>query len=143
MIQFIQGFHRELAKGEPPSRDELKLARVAMLRRYEYSRRQIPDAYPTKPLETVFDAGAKDWRELLYVMNKASTVRERGRILVTLTPDFQHWEINDYLSSLSPTIKCQSKGHALIIESPEEFDNWLGPAPRSEGLLGRLFRRQA
>ena len=129
---------QHLSDQEFASDDELGLARAVMKELYEYSKRPLPEFFPGEPVEKLYDPGRRDWRDLVYVLRKAEVIEQGNRKLVEFDGDMQHWEINDYQSSLPQTVKYQRKGSTIIIENPREFDRWLG---QPQGLLSRIFGR--
>ncbi|MDP2719745.1 MAG: phospholipase D family protein [Dehalococcoidia bacterium] len=126
---------------ELASDDELRLARAIFRELYTYAGRALPEFFSMEPIEKRYDPGRRDWRDLLYVLNKADAKEEGTRKLVKFSGDMQHWEINDFQGYLPQTIKYQRKGNTIIIDNPKEFDKWLGQPPQSPGLFSRLFRK--
>lgn len=116
--------------------DELGLARAVMKELYDYSKRPLPEFFPSEPVERLYDPGRRDWRDLLYGLHKAVVSDQGNRKLITFAEDMQHWEINDYQGYLPQTVKYQRRGSTIIVENPREFDRWLGPP---QGLLSRIF----
>jgi hypothetical protein len=138
---FCHLYFEHLESPDLPSDDELYLARSVMSDLYHHAGRKIPEYLPQEPLERIYDPGLRDWRDLLFGIRKAALQMDGGRILVELTQDIQPWEVNDYQSYLPQTIKFRRRGHMLIIENPEDFEAWLGPAPRQRSWLRRFFSR--
>ena len=132
----------KLNAGEPPSDDELRIARVVMRDLYEHASRPLPAFFPGEPIEKLYDPGRKDWQDLLYGLRKATVVDEGKRKLITFAKDMQHWEINDYQSYLPQTVKHQRRGNTIIVENPKEFDKWLGQ-PQTSTLFSRIFKRRS
>ena len=138
---FSHIYLRCLDDNELPGDDELRLARTVIKELYQFAGRPLPEFFPSKPIEKLYDPGLRDWRDLLYGLHKATAEEQGNRKLVTFSKDMQHWEINDYQGYLPQTIKYQRKGNTIVIENPGEFDRWLGQAPRTPGLLSRLFKK--
>lgn len=118
------------------SEDELGLARTVMKELYEYSKRPLPEFFPSEPVEGLYDPGRRDWRDLLYVLHKAEVSEQGNRKLVKFADDMQHWEVKALEGCLHHTIKYQRRGNTIVIENPREFDKWLGPPQR---FLSRIF----
>jgi len=127
---------------ELPGDDELGLARKVFTELYEFAGRPIPRFFPREPIEKLHDPGLRDWRDLFYGLRKATIEEQGNRKLVTFARDMQHWEINDYQGYLPQTVKCRRKGNTIVIENPAEFDRWLGPPPKGQRTLLRLFKRK-
>ena len=125
-----------------PRDDELYLAREVMQRLYAHAERKLPEFFPTRPLEEIYDPGAVRWRDLIHRKKQAILRRERDRLTIEFTDDLQHHEIKPYIALLPQTLKIEPSGRKLIVQNPSEFDRWIGEAHRS--LLDRargLFRR--
>jgi hypothetical protein len=127
---------QKISAQEFASDDELRLARAVMKELYEYSKRPLPEFFPSGPVEDSYSPGRRDWRDLLFRLQKAKVIKQGDRKLVEFDDDWQHWEINDYQGHLPQTVKCLRKGHTIIIENPTEFDRWLGPPT---GLISRML----
>jgi hypothetical protein len=125
-----------------PRDDELHLARDVMQRLYAHAGRKLPEFFPARPLEEIYDPGAARWRDLIYRKKQAVLRRERDRLTIEFTDDLQHHEITPYLGLLPQTLKYERSGRKLIVENPAEFERWIGDPGRS--LLDRvrgIFRR--
>ena len=132
---------QHLQAEELPSDDELQTARSVVKELYEYACRDLPAFFPREPIERIYDPGRKDWRDLLYILGKTDVRREGSRVLITFSKDMQPWEISHYEGYLPQQIKHGRRGNTLIIETPREFDSWLGQRPQARGLLSRFLRR--
>jgi len=131
-----------MEQGDHASDDELYLARQAMAGLYERAGRPLPEFFPTEPLEKIYDPGRRDWHDLLFGMKKARMAREKGRLLIELSGDIQHWEVGEYQTHLPQTVKSRRRGNTLVIESPAEFDTWLeGGTPRPRSWFARWLLR--
>lgn len=131
-----------LERGEPPSDDELDTARQVFAELYRHAGRPLPDYFPSRPIEQLYDPGRKAWRDLRHRLRKARVEWESDRASVHFNDDMQHYEVREYIHSLPPIVKHKRHGKALIIETPREFRAWLegdGGAPRGwwSRLLGR------
>ena len=87
---FSYSYLQKLRSPDPPSDDELYLARAVVTDLYEFAGRQVPDYFPTQPLEKIYDPGHRDWRDLLYGIEKATTADDQGRLPVRFSSDLQH-----------------------------------------------------
>ena len=133
---------KRLKSSDLVSDDELQLARVIMTELYERAERPLPEFFPREPIERLYDPCRRTWNDLLYQLRKAKTVSERSRMLIEFSEDMQPREIGEYQAYLPQTVKSQRRGNTLIIETPNEFKEWLeGQSPQRRSWLTRLFRR--
>lgn len=133
---------KRLKNSELLSDDELQVARVTMRELYEHAERPVPEFFPQEPIERLYDPGRHTWHDLLYQLRMAKTLVERGRMLVKFDSDMQPREIGEYQAYLPQTVKSQRRGNTLIIETPDEFKEWLeGQSPQRRSWLTRLFGR--
>ncbi len=132
-----------LKNSELVSDDELQLARVAMKELYEHAQRPLPEFFPQEPIERLYDPGRRAWYDILHQLRgKAKTIPEKGRMLIEFSKDMQPREIGEYQAYLPQTVKSQRRGNTLIIETPNEFKEWLeGQSLQRRSWLTRLFRR--
>ncbi|MGQ0714934.1 MAG: hypothetical protein ACT4PJ_14630 [Gemmatimonadaceae bacterium] len=125
-----------------PRDDELHLAREVTQRMYAHAGRKVPEFFPARPLEEIYDPGSIRWRDLIHRKKQATLRRERDRLTIEFTDDLQHHEITPYLGLVPQTLKYERSGRKLIVENPAEFERWLGDARPS--ILDRVrgvFRR--
>jgi len=132
-----------MKNSELVSDDELQLARVAMKQLYEHAQRSLPEFFAREPIERLYDPGRRAWYDILHQLRgKAKTIPERGRILIEFSKDMQPREIGEYQAYLPQTVKSQRRGNTLIIETPNEFKEWLEGQPlRRRSWLTRLLGR--
>ena len=115
-----------LSRGAFPDEDELSLARDVMKELYVHAGRPLPAFFPQQPIECLYDPGRRAWQDLLDGLRKASAVKDGARRLVEFKNDMQYPEIRAYAGYLPQTVKHKVKGKTIVIESPHEFDEWLG-----------------
>lgn len=130
----------ELAAAGPLPEDELAFARAAFLKLYERAGRPLPAYFPAQPIETLYDPGRREWRDLLDRLRKARVSWEGDRAQVEFADDMQHFEIKAYENSLPQTIKHRRRGKTLVVETPKEFRAWLEDGA-ARGWWGRLLGR--
>ncbi len=111
------------------SDDELYIARAVMQELYAYADRKRPDFFLDEPVERKYDLGKTRWADLIYRRRDAKVEKEKGRWLVRFPEQTRFWDIGPYEGYLPPEVKARREGHTIIIETPEEFDDWC-PAPR-------------
>lgn len=122
--------------------DELALARRAFQELYRRSARSIPDYFPAGPIEKLYDAGQRSWRDLVHRLKKARIDWEKDRASIHFAEDLQYYEIKEYEGYLPQTIKHRRRGKALVIETPQEFRTWIeGERENGRGWWGRLLGR--
>ncbi len=134
---YIDHLMAYLADERQLGEDELQLARTVMKELYDYAGRPLPEWFPQKPIEEIYDPGRQEWRDL-FNLRKATMRKERGRIVVDFTEDMLQREVMEYVSHLPQTIKAEQKGKTLIIQPPHEFEKWLGKIRLRRGRF-RLF----
>lgn len=115
-----------LRDGDVPSEDELETARGVLKDLYQRADRPLPDFFPERPIEEMYDPGRRSWRDLLYGLRKASVDRRDHRLIVSFTDDMQYSEVRAAVGHLPQNVKHEVKGKTIIIESPAEFRSWLG-----------------
>ncbi|MBI5597551.1 MAG: phospholipase D family protein [Elusimicrobia bacterium] len=137
---FAALYLEKLAEDRPPSDDELATARGVFIELYRHAARPLPDFFPAKPIEELYDPGRKAWSDLLNRLRKARIEWESDRASVHFADDMQHYEMREYIQSLPAFIKHKRRGKALVIETPHEFRAWLDGGESSRGWWQRLFR---
>lgn len=137
---FAHLYMQNLAAPAPPSDDELYLARISAQQLYEQAKRPLPDFFPREPIEKLYDAGRREWMQLVK-LGKVKITPDNNSLRAEFTEDMQFWDVNEYESYLPQTVKHKKKGNTLIIESPREFRTWLeGHTRESRSLFGRLLQ---
>lgn len=92
-------------------------------------------------MDQLYNPGRRAWQELLYRLRKAAVVRSGDQLHVHFTDDMQHPEVRAYAGHLPQTVKHKSKGKTLIIESPREFEEWLGGRGIRQSWIRRFIAR--
>jgi hypothetical protein len=105
--------------------DELSTARLVMQRLYKHAQRPLPEFFPSEPVERIYDPGRRSWIEL-FTFKKVTENWEKGRLQIVFTPDMQDYEINRAVGLIPQSIKYKRFGHTIIVETPDEFNAWLG-----------------
>lgn len=130
-----------LDRGAVPGEDELSVARAVMRDLYRHAARPLPAFFPEEPVEQLYDPGRRAWQDLLHRLRKASVARSGDQLHVHFTDDMQHPEVRAYAGHLPQTVKHKSKGKTLIIESPREFEEWLGGKGIRQSWIRRFIAR--
>ena len=115
-----------LERGAYPGEDELSIARSVMGDLYHHADRPLPSFFPEDPIERLYDPGRRAWQDLLNGLRKATATRDGARLLIAFTDDMQPLEVRAYAGHLPQTVKHNMKGKTIVIESPHEFEEWLG-----------------
>ena len=132
-----------LERGASPGEDELSIARDVMKDLYRRAGRPLPSFFPEGPVEQLYNPGRRAWQDMLYRLRKASLTRDGDQLRVDFKDDMQHPEVRAYAGHLPQTVKHKVKGKTIVIESPREFDEWLGSGGGGpESWFRRLIRRR-
>jgi hypothetical protein len=126
---FSHLYLQHLAKDNSFSDDELHIARDVVRELYRHAGRPVPRFLADQPVEKLYDLGKRRWGDILFRRREAKVIREQGRILVRFPAQMQFWEISRFESLLPPEVKSRREGHTIIIETPNEFNDWC-PPPR-------------
>ena len=122
--------------------DELGIARDVMKDLYGRSGRALPAFFPQEPIECLYDPGRRAWQDLLNGLRKASAMKEGTRRLIIFKDEMQRPEVLAYAGHLPQTVKHKVKGKTIVIESPHEFEEWLGGSKsRRQSWPSRLVAR--
>jgi len=128
-----------LERGASPGEDELSIARSVIKDLYRRADRPLPSFFPEEPIEHLYSPGRRAWQDLLYGLRKASATGDGERLLIAFKDDMQHPEVRAYAGHLPQTVKHKVKGKTIVIESPREFEEWLGG--RRQSWPSRLVAR--
>jgi len=122
--------------------DELSIARDVMKDLYGRAGRALPAFFPQQPIECLYDPGRRAWQDLLNGLRKASAVKEGTRRLIIFKDEMQRLEVLAYAGHLPQSVKHNVKGKTIVIESPHEFEEWLGGSKsRRQSWPSRLVSR--
>ena len=136
-------YMEHLERGASPGEDELSIARAVMRNLYRHASRPLPSFFPEEPVEHLYNPGRRAWQDLLYGLRKASTTSDGARLLIAFKDDMQHQEVRAYAGHLPQTVKHKVKGKTIVLESPREFEEWLGSRrSRPESWFRRLIARR-
>jgi len=131
-----------LERGASPSEDELSIARAVMRDLYRHASRPLPSFFPEEPVEHLYNPGRRAWQDLLHGLRKASVTNDGARLLIAFKDDMQRQEVLAYAGHLPQTVKHKVKGKTIVIESPHEFEEWLGDSEsRRQSWLRRFMAR--
>lgn len=106
--------------------DDLGIARSVLKDLYDHAGRALPIFFPEEPIERLYDPGRRAWKDVLHELRKASATSDGNRRLITFKEEMQYAEIRAHAGHLPQTVKHKVKGKTIVIESPREFDEWLG-----------------
>lgn len=138
---FAREYLESLASGEDLDLldDPIVRARRVFERLYAAAGRRIPAEFPVRAFELEFDHEKNRWRKLLK-LKTARVVRRSDEVCVEFASGFLHSDITEYHLMLPQGIKNRRQANLIVIESPAEFEAWIGPEYLTRGLWGRLAR---
>lgn len=117
------------AQERPPPDDELFLARSAMIRLYGLAGRPLPDYFPDRPFESIYDTSRQEWNDVIYEVKKADVKDTGNRVLVEFHEDMGREDVLLYASMLPLRMDHEVKGNTIVVNSAAEFRKWLPLAP--------------
>jgi hypothetical protein len=120
--------------------DEMGIAREVMLSLYEFAGRRVPEYFPRRPLEELYDSDLRAWRDVIR-QHKVIMRRAGKETSIKFTDDLQPQEVQEYVACLPQTIKTRRLGRTLVIENPAAFHSWLDRGVRRWRWWERPFRR--
>ncbi len=113
------------AQQQPPPDDELFLARSAFRRLYGLAQRPLPDYFPAKPFEQLYDTSRSEWHDMVYGLRKADVKDTGDRILVEFHDDMGRDDVLPYATMLPLRMDHEVKGNTIIVGSAAAFRVWL------------------
>jgi hypothetical protein len=117
--------------------DELRVAREAFLELYHHAGRQVPDYFPSKPLESIYDINKREW-ELLRRLKKIEMRKRAGQLTIDFSQQLEVYEVERYVSLLPQSVKADRKGRTIVVDTPDEFLEWIG---RREGFFRKVIEK--
>lgn len=133
---FSKEYISQLTKGFEYDEDELKLARIVMTELYKKAGRDIPEFFPHKSPELIYDMDAiscYDKRRFMMFQEK----KIKGGIRLTFT-SFK--SLNNFKAKLPPEINYETDDKTLVITNRDQYKKFMArgkPAKKS-----RLFWRK-
>ena len=119
--------------------DEMAVARDVVLRLYQLAGRAVPPYFPRRPLEELYDADLRAWKDLIR-QRKAVVHRAGKETSVTFRDDLQHQEVQEYCACLPQTVKTRKIGKTLVVENPEHLHTWLESASTQSRWWEKIFK---
>lgn len=120
--------------------DEMAVARDAMLSLYQFAGRDVPQYFPRRPLEELYDSDLRAWLDVIR-QRKALVHRAGKETSIKFSDDLQPQEIQEYCACLPQTVKTRRIGKTLVIENPEHFHGWLNGGSAGSRWWHRLLGR--
>ena len=119
--------------------DETGIAREVMLSLYEFAGRVVPQYFPRRPFEELYDSDLRAWRDVIR-QRKASVHQAGKETSIKFTDDLQPQEVQEYRACLPQTVKARLIGKTLVIENPGNFHAWLDSGSKKLRWWERLFK---
>jgi len=123
------------------SSDELCLARNVMQQLYRHAGRSLPEWFPWKPVEDLYDPNRGKLQELLDY-HKLKIREDNGVACLDFADDVDKREIRNAINFIPTRFDKKEIGNTALIDPEEEFWEWLGRRPSNSGILSRLFKRK-
>jgi hypothetical protein len=101
----------------------------------------VPDFFPTRPLESIYDAGRIKWRDLAERSGQAELAYEKDRLTISMSADLESYEIRQYHFMLPQSVKSELRGRKIVVDNPDDFQSWFEAGRVNRNLLSRLLRR--
>ena len=120
--------------------DEMGVARDVMLALYQFAGRDVPEYFPRRPLEELYDSDLRAWLDVIH-QRKAVLHRAGKETTIAFSNDLQPQEVQEYVACLPQMVKTRKIGKTLVIENPEHFRAWLDGASSKSRWWERLLRR--
>ena len=120
--------------------DEMGVARDVMLALYQFAGRDVPEYFPRRPLEELYDSDLRAWLDVIH-QRKAVLHRAGKETTIAFSNDLQPQEVQEYVACLPQMVKTRKIGKTLVIENPEHFHAWLDGASTKPRWWERLLRR--
>ena len=118
--------------------DEMGVARDVMLALYQFAGRDVPEYFPRRPLEELYDSDLRAWLDVIH-QRKAVLHRAGKETTIAFSNDLQPQEVQEYVACLPQMVKTRKIGKTLVIENPEHFHAWLDGAPTKPRWWERLL----
>ena len=127
---FAKIYSRKLSEGFEYSSDELKLAREVFQEVYHYAERELPNFFPSKEPEKVYDMNAIYCNEIQSYgsFEEESIKTPRGKVLKLKFESNTYGKnktLETYQSRLPPEVSTQIESTTLIIKNPDEYRKFM------------------
>ena len=136
---FAKLYVEELIKEPEFRNDELHIARSVMSQIYDIAERELPEYFPHKPPEEVYDMDA-----LYCVDRERFRIFKESKVRGALRLEFNSWgSLHNFRSRLPASVSSIVDDKVLIIQNPDEYRKFMdkGRGDSNTGILSRIFRR--
>ncbi len=137
---FARAYLERIAQPGWLSDDEMGIARAVTLSLYEFAGRDVPQYFPRRPLEELYDSDLRAWQDVVR-QRKAIVHRAGSETSIKFSDDLQPPEVQEYSACLPQTVKTRRIGKTLVIENPVAFHAWLESGATKSHWWKRLLRR--
>jgi len=132
---FAQEYYSQLLMGVEYDTDQLNLARETMIDLYRIVGRKLPDFFPVKPPEEIFDMDAIS----CYNKRKFRLFTEK-RVRGALRLQFSNWKSRDsFKARLPPKVVFTEDDKVLIIENPKVYREFMN---KGKPVSKRFFNKR-
>jgi hypothetical protein len=110
---------------------------------YRHAGRSLPEWFPQKPVEDLYDPNRGKLQELLDY-HKLKIREDNGVACLDFADDMDKREIRSAINFIPTRFDKKEIGNTALIDPEEEFWEWLGRRPSNSGILSRLrlFKRK-
>ena len=136
---FAKLYVEELIKEPEFRNDELHIARSVMSQIYDIAERELPEYFPHKPPEEVYDMDA-----LYCVDRERYRIFKESKVKGALRLEFNAWpSIHNFRSRLPASVSSIVDDKVLIIQNPDEYRKFMnrGRDGSKSGFVNRLFSK--
>ena len=136
---FAKLYVEELIKEPEFRNDELHIARSVMSQIYDIVERKLPEYFPHKLPEEVYDMDA-----LYCVDRERFRIFKESKVRGALRLEFNAWgSMHNFRSRLPASVSSIVDDKMLIIQNPDEYRTFMnkGRSKSNSGLLSRIFNR--
>ena len=105
--------------------DCMKVGRKVMENLYSMADMELPDFFPSKPIETIVDGNGLDWLGMFNSGDAVWKITPQNELHITFTTDAEGHEVKRQMDLIPETLGPKKNGKKIIVPVPSEFADWL------------------